>query len=198
MKLQFKNASLVSVINGSIVIKNYAGQKYTFTNASVISVNNGTIVIETEWEPKRGELIKVTNRYIDIYCLFDKIKGDFIYVFGWKKIDCNRHYLKSDNWKINSETKISPVTQEEQKEFDDFCKSHDTIWNKETLQWEKCKWKPKPGEKFYIVCENGKIISYYYDNTLQYHHDLIDINNCFKTEEEAYVKLRKFLEILQK
>ena len=75
MKTQtvFQNSSLVSVINGSIVIKDSNGGEHTFVNASVVSVNNGTIIIESEWKPKKGELAKVTNTCIDAYCIIDKI-----------------------------------------------------------------------------------------------------------------------------
>ena len=44
----FENASLVSVINGSVIVKSAAGIEHTFTNASVVSVNNSTIIIESE------------------------------------------------------------------------------------------------------------------------------------------------------
>lgn len=49
----FENASLVSVMNGSVIVKSAAGIEHTFTNASVVSINNGTIIIESEWKPKR-------------------------------------------------------------------------------------------------------------------------------------------------
>ena len=127
---QFKNASLVSVVNGSIVVKDSTGREHTFTNASVVSVNNGTIIIESEWKPKKGELAKVTNTCIDAYCIIDKIVDGQLFVFGWKKIDFGQHCLKSDFWLTSLQTKISPVTPEEQKEFDDFCKSQGKIWNK--------------------------------------------------------------------
>ena len=88
MKTQtvFQNASLVSVVNGSIVIKYSTGREHTFVNASVVSVNNGTIIIETEWEPKKGELAKITNTCINAYCIIDKIVDGQLFVFGWKKL----------------------------------------------------------------------------------------------------------------
>ena len=55
---QFKNSSLVSVVNGSVVVKDSTEKEHTFANASVVSVNNGTIIIESEWKPKEGELVK--------------------------------------------------------------------------------------------------------------------------------------------
>lgn len=105
MKKQFKNASLVSAINGSIVIKNYAGIEYTFTNASIVSINNGIIVIESKQNER--------------------------------------------------------------------------------------KWKPKIGEIIYTIQGNGEILESYYDNSMMYYQKCIEIGNCFKTREEAEIKLNQ-------
>lgn len=192
---QFKNASLVSVVNGSIVIKDSNGE-HTFTNASVVSVNNGTIIIESEWEPKKGELAKVTNTCIDAYCIIDKIVDGHLFVFGWKKIDFDTHCLKSDFWLTNLQTKISPVTPEEQKEFDDFCKSQGKIWNKETLQWEKYKWEPKRGEKYYYIDNLGDVSCTTY-NTSTLDSIRIKFGNCFQTKEQAKSAAEKVKELLK-
>lgn len=199
MKTQtvFQNSSLVSVINGSIVIKDSNGE-HTFTNASVVSVNNGTIIIESEWKPKKGELVKITGHYIDAYCIIDMIYNDWIFVFGWKKINYNTHYLKNDRWLKGPQTIISPVTPEEQKEFDDFCKSQGKIWNKETLQWEKYKWQPKDGEYYFtIITSLGhfEITHYMWTDDL-FDTNLYKTNNCFKTEKEAKAKLEQIKKLL--
>lgn len=195
---QFKNASLLSVVNGSIVVKDSTGKEHTFTNASIVSVNNGTIIIESEWTPKKGELVKITGQCIDAYTIIAKIKDNVIYHFGWKKINCNAHSLISDIWLKGAQTKISPVTPEEQKEFDDFCKSQGKIWNKETLQWEKLRWKPKRGEKYFYIrlgaCCNdvGSIMSI--DNALDI--QLYESGNCFRTEKQAEAKLEQIKKLL--
>lgn len=194
---QFKNASLVSVVNGSIVVKDSTGREHTFTNASVVSVNNGTIIIESEWKPKKGELVKVTDTCIDAYCIIDKIGDGQLFVFGWKKIDFDQHCLKNDLWLISSLTKISPVTPEEQKEFDDFCKSKGKIWNKEKLQWEKYKWEPKDGQTYYYIgMETAPYISWHVwvnDNIDNEHYQS---KNYFETEEEAEAKLKQIKKLL--
>lgn len=97
---QFKNSSLISVVNGFIVIKDASGKEHAFNNALVISVNNGTIIIESEWEPKKGELI-------------------------------------------------------------------------------------------YIIQGNGEILDSYYDNSMRYYQQCIEIGNCFKTRKEAEIKLNQ-------
>lgn len=190
MKQQFENASLVSVVNGSIVVKNAAGIEHTFTNASVVSVNDGTIIIESEWELKKGDLVKVTNTCIDAYCIIDNIINEKIFVFGWKKIDYNQHYLENSYWVLSPTTAILPVTPEEQKEFDDFCKSQGKIWNKGTLQWEKYKWKPSHGETFFTVVTDysGIYISDTVWTNCKTDQLVYDYGNCFRTEKEAQIK----------
>jgi hypothetical protein len=196
---QFKNASLVSVVDGSIVVKDSTGREHTFANASVVSVNNGTIIIESEWEPKKGELVKVTGTCIDAYCIINEIGDGQLFVFGWKKIDFDQHCLKSDFWLTNSQTKISPVTPEEQKEFDDFCKSQGKIWNKETLQWEKYKWQPKKGESYFYVLSSmsGVRICHALWGDCTGDYLLYDTHNCFQTEKQAERAAEKVKELLK-
>lgn len=195
---QFKNASLVSVVNGSIVVKDSTERVHTFVNASVVSVNNGTIIIEAEWKPKRGELAKITGQCIDAYSIIDNINDHCIHVFGWKKIGYNTHCFKKDIWLRGSQTNISPVTPEEQKEFDDFCKSQGKIWNKETLQWEKYRWKPKKEEKYYVVNlgHENSIGSYYWDNDST-DRTYYNAYNCFPTKEQAEKAAEKVKELFK-
>ena len=198
-QIKFPNSSLVSVVNGSIVVKSAAGIEHTFTNASVVSVNNGTIIIESKWEPKRGELVKVTGTCIDAYCIIDRINDSSFPVFGWKKIDFDGHCFKYDFWLTNSQTKISPVTPEEQKEFDDFCKSRGKLWNKETLQWEKYQWKPQKGESYFYVLTSMSGVrvchALWGDCTSDYH--LYDTHNCFRTEKQAEKAVEKVKELFK-
>jgi hypothetical protein len=196
---QFKNASLVSVVNGTIVVKDSTGREHTFTNASIVSVNNGTIVIETEWKPKKGELIKLTGCNTNCYCIYRRCEENYIYDYGFKKIADSTLHTVIDNfsWCIVGVT-VSPVTPEEQKEFDDFCKSQGKIWNKETLQWEKYKWEPKMGETYYFIDTLGEV-SCTRNNTLNLDPTRIKYGNCFSTKEqakEAAEKLKEFFKSL--
>lgn len=195
-QIQFKNASLVSVVNGTIAVKDATERVHTFTNASVVSVNNGTIILETEWKPKRGELVKVTNTCIDAYCIIDKITDNHLFTFGWKKLDFNACSFRNDFWLTNSLTEIFPVTPEEQKEFDDFCKSQGKIWNKETLQWEKYEWEPQRGEKYYYIDTLGEV-SWTIYNTFAFDPSRIKFGNCFPTEKQAKSAAEKVKELLK-
>lgn len=195
---QFKNSSLISVVNGSIVVKDSTGGEHTFVNASVVSVNNGTIIIESEWKPKNGELIKYTwggTRY----CIFREIIADQLWSYGCSVEKLSEFPYDCDVPKFrpySKNLKISPVTPEEQKEFDDFCKSQGKVWNKETLQWEKYKWVPKDGERYYIIYGNGEIDHLHYQKS-EFQDKYIDLGNCFQTKEQAQEAAKKLKELFK-
>lgn len=113
-----------------------------------------------------------------------------------EKLDFDQHCLNNDFWLTNSQTEISPVTLEEQKEFDDFCKSQGKIWNKETLQWEKYKWEPKPGEKYYYIDTLGEV-SCAINNSLHLDPVRIKYGNCFQTKEQAQKAAEKVKELFK-
>lgn len=201
MKTQtvFQNSSLVSVVNGSIVVKDSTGGEHTFVNASIVSVNNGTITIESEWKPKVGELIKLTGCNTNCYCIYRRCEENHIYDYGFKKIADStlRTVIDNFSWCIAGVT-VSPVTPEEQKEFDDFCKSQGKIWNKETLQWEKYKWEPRFRDIYYYIDMGikGSIGTYTYENdsTDQYNYEC---GNCFQTKEQAQKALEEIKKLLK-
>ena len=179
----FENASLVSVMNGSVVVKSAAGIEHTFANASVVSVNNGTIIIESEWKPKVGELIKLTGRETNCYCIYRQSEPGYIYDYGYKKIAGSTLCTDIDDlsW-CTAGVIISPVTPEEQQAFDDFCKSKGKIWNKEKLQWENYKWSPKPGEQYWYVASWGEVMYRHYVAT-NVDQGLLQVGNAFPTKE---------------
>lgn len=193
---QFKNASLVSVVNGSIVVKDSTGKDHTFTNASVVSVNNGTIIIEKEWMPKKGELIKMEGNCTDCYAIFKTTKEDSIlHTYGHLFIGGYRIVCLAGRWHTKNVT-ISPVTLEEQKEFDDFCKSQGKLWNKETLQWEKYKWKPKEGEQYWYVASWGGVWCRHHINS-DVDQGILQLSNVFQTKEQAEKALEQVKELFK-
>ena len=190
----FKNATLRTVNNGYIEL-DYNGKTQCFHNASVISVNNGSISIEVDWKPERGELVKVLHTGINCYVIFDKMNAVTLYTFGSKDIRGSYYKLGNDSWTLNRKTEFHLVTPEEQQAFDDFCKSQGKIWNKEKLQWEKCRWKPKKRDKYYYIRSKGNV------NSAFWHKGSVDIHrykfgNCFQTKEEAEAKLEEIKQIL--
>ena len=199
MKTQttFQNSSLVSVVNGSIVVKDSTEREHTFTNASVVSVNNGTIIIESEWKPKRGELVKAIGCGIDCYIIFQRMDQMFLYTHGSKGLRGTFVNLNPETWMYDTQLKIVSVTPEEQKEFDDFCKSQGKIWNKEILQWEKYRWKPKKGEIYFsILLRQIPEIAHYSWDGGKLDTNFYKMGNCFKTEEEVVAKLEQIKKLL--
>lgn len=199
---QFKNASLVSVVNGSIIVKDSTGREHAFVDASIVSVNNGTIIIESKWEPKKGELVKISTRNNGIrYAIFKEILDFQFWMYGsstdkltWLPFD----YNKSKWYSMSFISNISPATPEEQKEFDDFCKSKGKLWNKETLQWEEYKWQPGRNEKYYFIDAAGRVMWALHDS-YAIDRPRIKYGNCFPTNEqakEAAEKLKEFFKSL--
>ena len=193
----FENASLVSVINGSVIVKSAAGIEHTFTNASVVSVNNGTIIIKSEWKPKEGELIKLTGCNTNCYCIYRQYEPNHIYDYGYKKIADSTLCTDIDDssWCI-VDVIVSPVTPAEQQAFDDFCKSKGKIWNKEKLQWEKYKWSPKPNECYWYVATWGEVIYRHYIAT-NVDQGLLQLGNAFPTKEQAQKVAEKVKELFK-
>ena len=191
---QFKNSSLVSVVNGSVVVKDSTEKEHTFANASVVSVNNGTIIIESEWKPKQGELIKMTGNGTNCYAIFKSKNTFYLDDYGYRFIGGDDLIINKYGWGIRN-VSISPVTPEEQKEFDDFCKSQGKIWNKETLQWERYKWVPKDGERYYIIYGNGEVDHLQYVKSVQ--DGYVDLGNCFPTKEQAEKAAEKLKELFK-
>lgn len=195
----FENATLRTVNNGYIEL-DYNGKTYCFNNASVVSINNSIITMEVDWEPKEGELVKIIGSCIDAYSIFhsyDKSVGAIV-VYGQKRINSDSHAFCQCYWFATSQTEIHPVTPEEQQAFDDFCKSHGKIWNKEKLQWEKYKWMPETYENYYFINSLGEVE---YTKNDTYNLDLrrIKYGNCFQTKAEAKIiaeKLKEFFKLL--
>lgn len=195
----FENASLVSVVDGSIKVKSAAGIEHTFTNASIVSVNNGTIIIETEWEPKKGEWVKAIGCGIDCYIIFSSKSTDVLYTYG--SIDfaltlTRYNILGDDTWRFNHMLQLLPVTPEEQKAFEDFCKSQGKIWNREKLQWENYRWKPNKNDIYYYISSVGWFITSDTWDNWTYDIEHYAMGNCFKTKEEAEAKLEEIKKIL--
>lgn len=193
----FENATLRTVNNGYIEL-DYNGKTQCFHNVSVISVNNGSISIEVNWEPKEGELVKITGNCIDAYSIFHRYDKsvDTIVVYGYKRINNDKHAFCQSYWFPGSQTEIYPVTPEEQQAFDDFCKSRGKIWNREKLQWENYRWKPNFKYVYYFISTYGNICSDIWDDvTVDYNR--YKSGNCFQTKEEAEAKLKQIKEILK-
>lgn len=133
------------------------------------------------------------------YCIFREIIADQLWSYGCSveklsefPYDCDVPKFRPYSKNLN----ISPVTPEEQKEFDDFCKSQGKIWNKETLQWEKYRWTPKLDEKYWYVTSWGEVGCRHYTAS-GIDKDFLPVGNAFSTEEQAQKAAEKVKELFK-
>lgn len=184
----FENATLRTVNNGYIEL-DYNGKTHCFNNASVVSVNNGSISIEVDWEPEKGELIKVIGYGINCYVIFTTFNTSSNILYTYGSINMNLastgyFELRDTLWACDYRVQLLPVTPEEQQAFDDFCKSQGKIWNKEKLQWEKYQWKPVEDQVYYTIFGDGLVYKCIW-NSSKVARDRYALGNCFETKEEA-------------
>lgn len=196
----FENATLRTVNNGYIEL-DYNDKTHCFNNASVVSVNNGSISIEVDWEPEKGELIKVIGCGINCYVIFTTFNTSSNILHTYGSINMNLastgyFKLRDTLWACDYRVQLLPVTPEEQQAFDDFCKSQGKIWNKEKLQWEDYKWVPKHSEKYWYVASWGEVMYRHYISS-NVDQCLLQINNAFQTKEQADTALEKVKELFK-
>ena len=60
----------------------------------------------------------------------------------------------------------------------------------------KVKWVPKAGQKIFFITYTGNISSGVYYGAWSVHEELLVFGNCFKTKEEAMVKLEQVKKLL--
>jgi len=145
-----------------------------------------TFEAEEKYIPKVGDCVKrrIASGYV-YGVLNDKYDLDYCVVSP-----DNADYYIENSWACVSlaiNTKITP--EELQAEFNKLGYEYDF----ETNTAKKIKWKPKEGEEYYFVEDEGLIISAVWDES---HTDIsrLKINNCFKTEKDA----KKFIDYLEK
>lgn len=67
---------------------------------------------------------------------------------------------------------------------------------KNVIKKTKIKWIPIEKERFYYINDAGKVLSDTYDKGFVIHEHFIKFGNCFKTKEEAMVKLEQVKKLL--
>lgn len=82
---------------------------------------------------------------------------------------------------------------EMEKEFDALMKKGQELIEKlkkeQVANTTKTKrWKPKDGERYYIIKEYGRVVDIKWDN-VDFDNGCYNFHNCFKTEEEAQKEL---------
>lgn len=200
MNYAFNNSSIVSVNSGTIVL-NVSGKTRTFADAKLVSAIDGKIVLDLpEASFKRGNYITlVTNKGMRRTFIFSTNTNKKAYYY------VTTQYLGlayNDFW-FTPDNEFRNATPEEIQELNDQLASEGKHWNPDTMQIENLRWKPIEGTTyFYIVISGGlvRINSCIWMNNIadEKLENYYEIGNCFKTKEEAIVKLEQIKMILSK
>lgn len=199
MEVTLKKAALVSVNEGTIIVKKN-GKNYTYNNASVKSVVNGNIILEANIPYKTGDYLRVR--------IFGKTWVTVVYKEYDSKVG-NVHFFISGNglasrcgasWARSLEYENEDVryaTPAEIEEFHDLLHSNGKHWNDETFQLEDYFWKPRLHQMYYYITASAKL-SITTNDGRPTDKDMIAIGNCFQSEKEARQYLDKFKEVFKR
>lgn len=200
MKRIFENASVVSIVDGNITLK-CDNKLIHHSNVSLVSVFDNTVVLECP-DFKKGDLIAVNltpDNYTGLY-IYEELTDyqNIFMVHGGINnyvTDVRTDYF---NLELLPQDTIRLASKEEHELFDEYCKKQGKIFNFKTNTWEEHKWKPKNGDKFYMVTSFGKTDLYIYDENNQFKKSVVEIGNCFRTKEEAEKKAKEYLKLMSK
>lgn len=194
MNFTFNNSSIVSVNSGTIVL-NISGKTRTFVDAKLVSAVNGDIVLDLP-------SFKLTKgAYVTIHLNHDpRIQRTFIsntdndYLITYHVTQYSGGIKFNGNWDTKSICRNA--TPEEIQELNNQLAAEGKRWNPDTMQIEKLRWKPNKNDIYYYISSVGWFItSETWDNWI-YDIEHYEMGNCFKTKEEAEVKLEQIKQIL--
>lgn len=193
MNYTFNNSSIVSVNSGTIVL-NVSGKPRTFVDAKLVSAVDGKIVLDLPQPTRKNGSYLVIR--ID-----DRVERTFIVnpyrtcCFDYHVSQRDGHLVYKEYWVTCSH--VRNATPEEIQELNDQLAVEGKRWNPDTMQIEKWRWKPSYNEKYYYVyvLSTTEVATHIWmgDNVDGDHYSN---NNCFKTKEEAEVKLEQIKQIL--
>lgn len=191
MNYTFKDSSIVSVNSGTIVL-NVSGKTRTFVDAKLVSAVEGKIVLDLP------PLKLIRGAYVTIHLFFDKrIQRTFIsntdnnYNVTYHVTQFDKGIKFEGTW--GSDCILRNATPEEVQEINEQLAAEGKVWNPDTMQIEKLRWKPKYGDNYYrIFFDLGKwtILKVWWSDIT------VDINcwkenNCFKTKKKQKLNLSK-------
>lgn len=88
------------------------------------------------------------------------------------------------------------ATDEEAKRFREQLHKHGKEWDAEKKKLVEWKWKPKFGEKYFVVNTFGRVDHFIWTNgTVD--NGFYNVGNCFATRKEAEVTREKFMKLLK-
>ena len=199
MNYIFKNASVVSVHSGIIVL-NVSGKTRTFSDAKLVSAVDGEIVLDL---PRP---ILTEGAYLTVHLIYDDTNKQRTFIVKLDDTDAHRvcyHVSQcrtgikyAESWLRTSISRYA--TPEEIQELNDQLATEGKHWNPATMQIEKLRWKPKYSETYFAIIIN---ISGMYVSDYLYRDDPFDeqnckLGNCFPTRKEAEAKLEQIQKLL--
>ena len=192
MNFTFKNASIVSVNSGTIVL-NVSGKTRTFVDAKLVSAVDGNIVLDlSECFIANGKYMVLDLDLIFIAEVLIEEEDAIIYHVSQRNFN-NLDY--NDFW--NSFHICRNATPEEIQELNDQLAAEGKCWNPDTMQIEKLRWKPKKGELYFsILLRQIPEIAHYLWTGDSLDMNFYKMGNCFKTEEEVLAKLEQIKKLL--
>lgn len=195
MKHVFRNASLVTVNQGYIELLS-DNILHKFENASIVSIVDGNIVIEVNCPFKEGEFLNVMIPEIGLRTVILKNFND-----NYTKINVYVSETKSSmitdvTWIIDSlsDCSLAPMSDIVRLQASMRAKGFEQYpETKQVLDYSN--WKPKNEECFYYVNSIGEIKRF--TNKGYCAKQLCNIGNCFKFKEQALTYAEKFKAMLK-
>lgn len=194
MNFTFNNSSIVSVNSGTIVL-NVSGKTRTFVDSKLVSAIDGEIVLD---------LLELSTIEVGTYLVAHVVYNDAKRIFIAKAIEkeCISYYITQyqgglKNTGFWSRDTCRYATPEEIQELNDQLAAKGKYWNPDTMQIEKLRWKPVKGQTYYYVAlEVMPYVTFHIwrDDGVDDQH--YQSKNCFKTEEEAKVMMKKIKKLL--
>jgi len=195
MKHVFRNASLVTVNQGYIELLS-DNILHKFENASIVSIVDGNIVIDVNCPFKEGEFLNVMIPEVGLRTVIFKNFND-----DYTKINVYASETKSSvvidgTWSINSLSDCSLAPMSDILKLQALMRAKGFEWCSETKQvHDYSNWKPKDGQLFYYVSAIGEVAHLAYTNRCA--KSLCNIGNCFKFKEQALTYTEKFKAMLK-
>lgn len=173
-------------------------------NISVKTENNQIIVnydLKEEFSLKKGEIYYVEtksgNKFI---CIYKEIANyyfrSYASLFDLTHLYCNYSGVSAD-CHIRDIIYIRKATVQEKESLLSAIAEVGKQWNSEKKCLEEYVWKPKYGEPFYFIHIDFKVLCSTYYNTLL-DNNMILVDNCFQTKEQAERKAKELKEVLKK
>lgn len=203
----FKQA-FVKTINNSHIELESEGKTYSMDNCSVESIVDGNITIKYNCPFKEGDYVNVWDLIHGSYvtCIFKLFDGDLHYYisepfpsdkFHRNKLRYNNEWIQCHFW-LND---VFPATQADIDRLNSKLKDKGKVWNPETKQVEKYRWKPEKGELYFYVLTSMSGVQicrvFWHDDNSD--HLCYDTHNCFQTEKQvkkAAEEIKKLLKSL--